>query len=373
MKILFVGDLFFGGDLQTNPSDLLIQSDFFSEADVRIANLEQSISEGDSTIEKSALFSNASVVPFVKKMNFSALNIANNHIHDKGSDGILDTIKYLDHAEIKHFGAGKNISEAKKPFWIDEKICIIGYCEYEKSYLDQVQIANKMEPGVNPLRLASILEDLSKLPEGSTAILFFHWGREHTWFPPIEDLQLAKKLLEHDKVLMIIGTHSHRIQGYIEHNGKHAYMSLGNFLFPNFFIQPPNEVGYPKTIPEKYAITRLYHRVNELTYKKWKRINRISLMVSFNLDTKLHSHQFAYQEDDNPRISTILGWSRLYWEMWFIFLSWIYKTPTTIYIIIESLSKYLTIFTWYFGISLFYFRNYGIKWTFNYYLLKFRK
>ena len=113
------------------------------------------------------------------------------------------------------------------------------------------------------------------------AILYFHWGREHVFLPTYDDIQLVKKLLEDERVLLIVGMHPHRPQGYIEHNNKKAYMCLGNFLFPNFFIKPPAQIYNPKNIPEKIDITRQYHKVFKQTYKKWRWINRISLVLTF--------------------------------------------------------------------------------------------
>jgi len=106
---------------------------------------------------------------------------------------------------------------------------------------------------------------------------------KRTWFflPPYEDIQLAKKLLEDERVLLIVGMHPHRPpRGYIEHNGKRAYMCLGNFLFPNFYIKPPTQIYYPEKLPQKCDITRQYHSVFNPTYKKWKWINKVSIILS---------------------------------------------------------------------------------------------
>ena len=118
----------------------------------------------------------------------------------------------------KIFGAGKNIQEAKIPYHI-KNIVVLGYCEFDKIYLNQIVVASK-SGYVNPLRYENIIDDLNKLNHGTKAILYFHWGREHVFLPTYDDIQLVKKLLEDERVLLIVGMHPHRPQGYIEHNNK---------------------------------------------------------------------------------------------------------------------------------------------------------
>jgi len=299
----------------------------------------------------------------LKRLNISAVNIANNHIQDKGDEGIIETIDHLDQENIAHFGAGKNIIQAKEPFRIGNDLYLLGYCDFGRSYLKNVQIATEVIPGVNPLRIDSILEDLDRMPKNSKAILFFHWGREHVWLPPMRDIQLAKRMLDHENVLMIVGVHCHRIQGYLEHNGKRAYLSLGNFLFPNFFIQPPNQIYYPSTRPEKFAITRQYHRVNNLTYKKWRIVNRISLLVSFDPDTLTYIHKLTYQDDNTPDVSEVGGLIEKTYQIWIYLLNLSYKFPEPVYKILEITSNIISYSVWYIQIVLFYLTQNGILWT----------
>ena len=256
MKIAMGGDVFLGGDLSDKSIDPKIKSEAFERSDIRIVNLEQPISINNSVADKCTLFSGPLAIDRLLSLHVNAVNLAHNHIHDKLDAGILETIQYLDKASIGHFGAGNNIQAAKEPYWIDETTCILGYCEFGRPYLKQIQVAKEDLPGVNPLMYESIIYDLNPLPPGKKAILYFHWGREHVWLPPYQDIQLAKKLLEDERVSLIIGMHCHRIQGYLEHNGKRAYMSLGNFLFSNFFIQPPTQIAYPENIPDKYPTIR---------------------------------------------------------------------------------------------------------------------
>ena len=101
---------------------------------------------------------------------------------------------------LGHFGAGKTIYESERAYFISNDIALIGYCEFGKPYLKKIALAGENQPGVNPLRYEKIKKDLDNLPEGTSAVLYFHWGMEHVWFPPPGDIKLAKRLLEDDRL-----------------------------------------------------------------------------------------------------------------------------------------------------------------------------
>jgi poly-gamma-glutamate synthesis protein (capsule biosynthesis protein) len=191
------------------------------------------------------------------------------------------------------------------------------------------------------------------------AILYFHWGREHVWFPPSANIALAKELLDDDRVALIVGMHPHRVQGCIEHNGKRAYMCLGNFLFPNFFISPPTQICYPAEAPEKFDITRQYHTVDKITYKKWRFVNRVSMILSFDSNACNVNHRLVIQSDDMPVVSELRGFSRLFMNLFIDCLSLLYRLPPRIYIKLERLSTFLSSNIWRSRVFLFRMKQLG--------------
>jgi len=362
MKLILAGDLFLGGELNNKDTSSAINSDIFRDADKRIVNLEQPISENEYIADKCTLYTGAFATEQLKHLQISAVNLAHNHIQDKIDEGIIETIEHLDNASIGHFGARNNILAARTPYWIDSTTCILGYCEFGRPYLKQIQVAGEDLPGVNPLRYEAIMQDLNRLPHGKKAILYFHWGREHVWFPPNNDIQLARKLLEDARVALIVGMHCHRIQGYIEHNGKRAYMSLGNFLFPNFFIQPPTQIAYPDIPPVDYPITRQYHSVRRLTYKKWRLANRISLMVEYDSEKQDVRHIPVIQDDNMPLVQELQGIKVRFILLWIDILSSIYQLPHPLYALLEKLNAFLFYKIWNFQITLFHIRERGLSY-----------
>lgn len=360
MKVVFTGDLFLGGDLLNESTESIVNSDTFTGADKRIVNLEQPISDNELIANKSTLYTGFFATLQLKALNINSVNLAHNHIQDKQKDGIIETITHLDNSHIGHFGGGKNIFEAKKPWFIASNLCVLGYCDFGRPYLKQVEVATDCEPGVNPLNYESILHDLNQLPEGTKAILFFHWGREHVWFPPAYDIKLARNILEDERVLLIVGMHCHRIQGYIEHKGKRAYLSIGNFLFPNFFMSPPSQISYPKILPEKYMVTTQYHSVSKLTYKKWKLINRVSLILEYDTENQIVRHVPLIQESDKPRVQELSGISKEFVLLWVSFLSYIYTFPYRFYNLIEKTTSFVSSKLWKFQVFVFHIRQNGL-------------
>ena len=339
MKIAFVGDIFLGGDVVSDKfSDVSnINSDTFQNADIRISNLEQAVSDESYVANKSTLFTDSHTLTILQEMRIAAVSLAHNHIHDKTEDGIGDTVSNLETRNIGYFGAGTNIKQAKKPYYIVDDLCLLGYCEFGKPYLKQIMVATDESPGINPLRYDEIISDLESLPDNVKAILYLHWGREHVVLPPYDDIILAKKLLEHEKVVLIIGSHAHRLQGYIKHNNKRAYMCVGNFLFPNFVIEPPTQIANGVKIDSKIDVTRCYHSVFRPTYKKWKLINRLSIIVTYDTDTHEVNHLGCYQSDKQPVVTELSSYQQIILKTWLSFLSRIYYLPKGIYLILETI------------------------------------
>lgn len=337
MKVCFTGDLFLGGDLIQSKSKKFVCSEAYYAANIRVSNLEQSFgSKENRKDDKCTLYAHPRSISLAELLKLDVAALSNNHIQDTGDQGIMKTLKLLKENNISYFGAGQNIDEARKPYWIDNRTCILGYCEYGKPYLRKVQKATKNSPGVNPLIYENILQDLCEIPENTRAILHFHWGQEHVALPIYDHIALAKRLLAHEKVLCIIGIHAHRIQGIIRHKGKKAYMCIGNFLVPNFYIEPKTHIVYPESITEKVMTTKTYHFVGKLTYKKKRLKNRLSLLVLINLKNDTISHIPMCQLPSQPFVKELNGLRKsivLSLANWY---SLLYTLPKPIYIVLQK-------------------------------------
>jgi len=363
LKIVFTGDVFLGGDLQQFPRKEIIHSTCFHNADFRVINLEQAVSNSETVLDKCTLYTGTNALKRLQNLKVNAVNLANNHIQDKGEEGIYETLEHLQQCRISAFGAGRNLDEATRPVWITPDTALMAFCEFGRTYLKQIHLAGVNNAGVAPLRHEVIKEALDRnISPGKKVILVFHWGREHVWLPPYQNIKLARILLEDGRVLMIIGMHAHRIQGVVNHAGKVAYMCLGNCLFPNFYIKPPTQIYYPECVPANVMITRQYHSVSRITYKKWRFVNRISLLIEFDSDTGKSQMIPFIQEDEIPEVSELKGFKRFAVQSWIFCLSLVYRLPSLVYIPLESAVAKIQGTIWRFQILRFRVRQDGVKW-----------
>jgi poly-gamma-glutamate synthesis protein (capsule biosynthesis protein) len=353
MKIAFTGDLFLGGDL-VGFEGVSIKSEAFYSADLRICNLEQGSGDISNIENKSTVTAPLISLNYLLRNNINMVSLANNHIQDKGKAGFEQKISFLKKNNIDYSGAGLNEQEASKSIHLGDGYYLLSFCAFGKSYLSKVQVAKPGEYGVNPLTYERIKIALNNLPENAKAILMFHWGRENVWLPPASDIAFAKKILKMDKVHSIIGMHPHRIQGKIKYRGKQAWFSLGNFLFPNFFVKPRTQMCYPEQIPEKYHKTKEYHPVFSLTYKMWKWSNRVSLLLIFDTTKGVFKKVFVKQQKYKPVVEELNKPTSIFLECWFSFLSAILYLPLFLFIPLEFLWRKWLTFVRYFNILVFY-------------------
>ena len=113
MKICFTGDVFLGGDLNYKSCKNVVEVEAFKKADIHIINLEQPISDNSHVENKSTLYTDSFALNQLKDLKVNAVNLANNHIQDKGLVAIDETTRHLDSKNIGYFDGGKNIFHAE--------------------------------------------------------------------------------------------------------------------------------------------------------------------------------------------------------------------------------------------------------------------
>ena len=162
------------------------------------------------------------------------VSLANNHSYDFGEVSLLDTMETLRNAGVVYVGAGENIQEAMLPqFFIinGRKIAFVAATQIEKSTLYTKQ-ATEDAAGVlrtsNPKRFVAEIEQAKKVSD--YVIVYVHWGSEGMLYPEEDQKNLAKQYAEAGADL-IVGNHSHRLQGAYYVEGVPVFYSLGNFWF----------------------------------------------------------------------------------------------------------------------------------------------
>lgn len=142
-------------------------SEYVKKGDVRLTNLETTITDLDSYGSAYSggtwVTAEEDVLKDLKEMGFNYFGIANNHTMDYSYEGLRKTIEYLKKNDIVFAGAGENLKEADAPALIkagSENIKIISVCStfnmaakagYETPFLPG-------RPGLNFLRFNTVYE-----------------------------------------------------------------------------------------------------------------------------------------------------------------------------------------------------------------------
>lgn len=205
-----------------------------SSADLSICNFEAPVKGYGSPQPKSGphLQQDAKTLKGLKEQGFDLVLLANNHMMDYGTSGLIATIEEAVRVGLKTVGAGHNEITAYQPLIqsIDGiKVGIINGCEAQFGVIDYYE--RKETSGyawINHSEIDLAVINLKK--ECDFVLVFAHAGLENYSIPQKEWRYRYKHLcnLGADAV---IGSHPHVPQGYEEYNGSLIFYSLGNFYF----------------------------------------------------------------------------------------------------------------------------------------------
>ncbi len=212
------------------------------KADIFVVNLECPFTERGEKIPKNFNFrAKPELVASLIAGGVDVASLANNHMVDYGPEGLFDTINVLDTNGIVHFGAGRTLSEARKPAIVEKhgvKVAFLGYFFLGDRNIEPAQvIATADQPGV--AGHFSSLEEMKAMVEADVraakqqadhVMPFFHWGREGTGVLEPYQPELARTAIDAG-ASAVLGSHPHVLQGIEVYKGAPIAYSLGNFVF----------------------------------------------------------------------------------------------------------------------------------------------
>lgn len=207
----------------------------FKEDDITIANNEFTISDRGAKLPNKYYTFRASPkrLSIYKEMDVDLVTLANNHIYDFGEDAFQDSLEALKQYNIPYIGAGKNIGEAKLPYYFiinGYKIAFVNATRAEKYILTPE--ATETSGGVlrcyDPTTFLSVIEEAKKTSDFVIALV--HWGKEDSTQLEQVQIETSKKYIDAGADI-IIGTHAHTLQGIDFYNQKAIIYNLGDFIF----------------------------------------------------------------------------------------------------------------------------------------------
>jgi len=168
------------------------------------------------------------------EVGFDVINIANNHMLDKGGDGLQKTIDFWKTMPVTLIGGYSNKAEYDNVPIIERngiKIALLSYCEMTNG----LTIAAKYDTYIPYLGEADFKAHVNSVKDKCDIIVAsVHWGQENVYTPNDAQKTWAKQMADAG-IDVILGHHPHVIQPIEWIKGENgnetlcAY-SLGNFM-----------------------------------------------------------------------------------------------------------------------------------------------
>ena len=187
--------------------------DILSQDDLTIANLEGTFTDSNTRADKQFAFKgDASYTNILTEGSVEAVNLANNHTMDYGTEGYEDTKVALDQAGISYFGNGI----------------------YEIMDVDGIKVGLA---GIKGFGISDAKANIDAAKEYFSQndvdliIYNFRWGIEREYEQNSNQEEIARYAVDHGGANLVIGHHPHVLQGIEKYNGVYIVYSLGNFVF----------------------------------------------------------------------------------------------------------------------------------------------
>ena len=230
MKIVIAGDLvvnqyYSSSNINKNVIDL------FEQSDLNIVNLEAPVTKSTSKILKTGPHIKSeeqSTLNILKMLEVDIVTLANNHVLDYDESGVKDTLTFCHKNNFQTVGAGMDLSEAANTLFLDTtegKIAIVNFAENEWAS------ATKQTAGANPMNVIDNTNQIKKAKQKADYVfVIIHGGHEY-YNLPSPRMQKQYRFYAEQGADIIIGHHTHCINGHETYKGVPIYYSLGNFLF----------------------------------------------------------------------------------------------------------------------------------------------
>jgi cyanophycin synthetase len=254
LKVLFIGDTYFGESYQIKPGQNAINEygyDYFFEnvkdillsSDLAIANLETPLANANVFIphrnKEYFHFADKDSTPiYLSKYHINSVSVANNHILDLGYDGLNLTISSLNSYDVQPFGAGFNQEQASAPFsynksGVETNIFVFGCYWYRTRFDSEKHIyASGDKAGVcllDPDKISAQIKTIKENYPDAFFIVYPHWGSNYKQKNSYQT-ETAHRLIDAG-VDLIIGQGAHTAQEIEYYNGKWILYNIGNFIF----------------------------------------------------------------------------------------------------------------------------------------------
>jgi Bacterial capsule synthesis protein PGA_cap len=238
LTMAFGGDIHFEdylGPLASRTDGLAELQSSLGAADLAVANLETAITTRGTAIGKEFHFrAPASALATLAGAGIDAVSMANNHGVDFGPVGLRDTLAAKRTSPVPIVGIGADEEEAFAPAVLRAKgleVAVFGASQvYEMTLLRYSAGPGKggIASSAPTTRIAAAVRAAAK--EHDLVVVFLHWGLDYQTCPDAQSTQTARTL-EQAGADVVVGGHSHRVNGSGWLGRAYVHYGLGNFVW----------------------------------------------------------------------------------------------------------------------------------------------
>jgi poly-gamma-glutamate synthesis protein (capsule biosynthesis protein) len=238
ITLAFGGDIHFAdylAPLATEPDGLASLRATLGAADLSMANLETSITtRGTQTPKEFHFRAPPSALQTLAGAGIDVVTMANNHAFDYGSVGFRDTLAARKTSPIPIVGVGATTGDAFSPATFrvgGVRIAVFGADQVFDITLAQHR-ATSTSGGVAASSPVTRLRDAvaKARPRYDLVVVYLHWGGDYQTCPRTLDVATARTL-EQAGADIVVGSHSHRVNGAGWLGKAYVDYGLGNFVW----------------------------------------------------------------------------------------------------------------------------------------------
>lgn len=221
-------------------------ADMIKEADIAFINQETLMGGDELGISNYPRFNSPQDIGRdLVDLGFDIVNIANNHMADKGEAGLRGTIDFWESQPVVMIGGYRNYDDFQKIRTIERDGVTIALLSYTFS-TNELSLPENTELYVPYIDYAEITKQVAAAKKAADLVFVsVHWGVENVFTPNSQQVSLAQYMADLG-VDVIIGHHPHVVQPITWLTGKNGndtlcIYSLGNIV--SLMMAPYNMVG----------------------------------------------------------------------------------------------------------------------------------
>lgn len=298
--MIFLGDLACPENRVNAFIDCINSMDIFKD-EIVVINLEANIVDDVPERKALTLYNVSKIVNAFRQAKKVIVSLANNHMYDY-PNRILATKEILEQAGIGVFGLYEG--DQIRPFEYTDSdeinYAFFGHCwrlytNTNKNTENDVRVVDCPYD-----EFAEMIEAYISGHPSVEVYCFMHWNYDLEQYPFPVHRNLSKKLIDLG-VSGVIGSHSHRPQGFEIYKGKPIAYCLGNFYLPSGCYFNGN-LNYPECSKTTYGIKISDSGIDRAWFETDKSGHDLPVILTRIEKDILHNHDFPDYIDMEDKV-----------------------------------------------------------------------